>query len=367
MNKNESDFDRVFKDRGGFFDPTLESDSVAKLTAELKVTLEDAVNYLKPRYPQLPEINFDFIRSNIFNACVRQVDNKLYLGINIGTFFLLNDMFLKMFLSKGMFSNVGDTNIETEDKKILNAVIDSGNVCYFGSTTLHPIDPTRYFYASTYTSFAMNFLIFHECCHIIRGHIGYATNKKHTIEWNEVETNKTIALDGLVSQTLEMDADSFAVNHAHITALSYIKSSGTLDNNYPNVYSDLRTFYTNWGSAIYSFFRLCDINAPNNDFSKNRSHPPPSVRMSLITNNITTILSRDKSGDSKLVLEEILKSITIAEDAFASITFQERNPIVFFLNYPNTISYQHLLIKNWNNVLPLIKPFSYGELPPIVN
>jgi hypothetical protein len=40
---------------------------------------------------------------------------------------------------------------------------------------------------------------------------------------------------------------------------------------------------------------------------------------------------------------------------------------MFFQNVGAGREYFNEIVNNWNNVYPLIKPFAYGELPPLKN
>src|SRR5690348_5925182 len=99
MTEKQKEFDLIFKKYGGYYDPAKNGSKEIQLACEMtKRNIYQTINSLKQdKYPLMPEIHVDFINSSILNASVSKYNDRYYFGINIGTLFLIADMFNKMF------------------------------------------------------------------------------------------------------------------------------------------------------------------------------------------------------------------------------------------------------------------------------
>ncbi len=361
MTEREIKFDNFFKNRNGIF--LFNSD----LTNEVKSFITRIENYLKPRYPTLPNIIGDFIADNSLNAVAGKYEDDYFVGINIGTYFLIGDMFNKMMATKSVFEKIGNIAIETSDKKILNAIIENKSISFDHANTTNVIvakDPIRRDFGGICTSLIMNFIIFHEFGHIIRGHVGYVNQFNYnTIE----EIDSAIKpVEPLTYRTLEMDADSFAVNHMFLIGIQYLNVHN-LSHPFNLLYKDIPTFLSNFIFSIYCLFKLFEIEEFNPAIANNLNHPPPSIRISLILDNVASLLEHHQIANQDDLIKQILYSVVEAENAFSSIRyFSNNSSSLFFSNHAKSEEYVNEILLNWKNVYPLIEPFAFGKLPPIV-
>ncbi|MBC7488453.1 MAG: hypothetical protein H7282_17070 [Cytophagaceae bacterium] len=355
MTVEQFKFHYIFSSKGGLF-------NVAHLEElqHFKTAIEQMFEVIKKKYPNLPPINFDFVLNDSLNACVKKVNGEYYIGINIGAYFLLKDMFQKMLSSNKVLLNVGNPLIETGDKNLLTALnnrpieFDIANI-----EMIVPKDPVRTSYGSLYMTFCLNFLVLHECAHIIRGHLDYHIKSNHNSDWNEFEDlNPQTNLESCsLYQTLEMDADSFATNWAFIEAESIIEHNLPPIKNDTSVFENWNSFVFNWFFSIYSLLRMQGFNELNVSKCKSYTHPPATIRMALIAGNIISILEKKNKNDS---IDEITKNYIAsskeAEKAYMEITCSHDCFGHFAEIYKNTDlqNYNSEILSNWNKVRPLL-------------
>src|SRR5262249_3263159 len=156
-----------------------------------------------------------------------------------------------------------------------------------------PKDKLRVFYAFAYSSLAFNFLLMHEIGHIVRGHNGYVSSKIKEYKWEEIDYRSIRGpyITPINSQTMEMDADSFATNHAFIQAHYYITHPNAWDEAKSDsrmnlIYKDYPSFCGHWCFAVYTLFRLFGFQEIKPDRIRSLSHPPAVIRMSMILANV---------------------------------------------------------------------------------
>jgi tetrahydromethanopterin S-methyltransferase subunit B len=366
MNDKEAAFDSLFKEKGGLF--YYDHDRLPTDLEGIRQMANEMLSYLKPFYPELPDVYFNFINNPSLNATAGKYNGAYYIGLNIGTFILLSDMFTKMLSNQNILPSLGNAKAETNEKYTLDAIINQGVTSFNVNNPINavkPKDPTRKIYCSVFLGFVIDFLVLHEFCHIARGHLGYAKSLKYNL-WSELEAyNKQGRFKPLISQTLEMDADSFAINHVCLRTHYIMNKHNTL----PELinFKNFETFFQSWTFAIYSFFRLCIFTPFDIDKARELDHPPAPVRLRMITLNIVTKLLEMgyKQDEVDRCIKAQLQSMKEAEKAFTYITYSDNSLHILLDSYQQSDEYVEDIVNNWNNVYPLIKPFAYGNLPKI--
>lgn len=376
MTEQESIFNNLFIAKGGLFDVDLGISLAGKDRLRVFIGMKENIirfaNLLKVSYPNFPEIHFNLINNYSLNAAATKFEGKYYIGINIGVYFLIFDMFSKMLASKDVLTDIGNHLLETNDEKILSSHISEGclvfNTANVRENTFLPRDPIRTNYAHHLTHIAIKFLVHHECAHILRGHVDFLSHSQNQTMWNEFENLQTKPiLQPSFSQTMEMDADSLATNHAFMYANYMITHQNELDSFEKIVYKDWNVFVHDWIFAIYCLFKLFGFNAIDIQKAKQKTHPPSIIRLSLIGGNLTPIFSASYGGDKyhQIVVNAFWKGVENAEKAFTSVTFHENQLELFSSTILNEElnKYNQDIANNWNNVRPFIEPFAYGKLP----
>ena len=100
MNDDKQTFDQLFKTQGGLFDRNISANIISLETIE--GYLHRSLRKLKRSFPNMPDVYLDFIESLKMNACITESNHKFYLGITIGMYFILFDMYNKIFSSKNL-------------------------------------------------------------------------------------------------------------------------------------------------------------------------------------------------------------------------------------------------------------------------
>jgi hypothetical protein len=371
------EFHKVFLEKGGLFDVDNldEKDFLRKL--KLDINMEIAL--IKKVYPLAPDIHFDFIYNSEINASVDNKDGVFFVGIYIGTFFLLSDMFMKMLSTKKVLAHVGNIDKESSEKITINALQMERGVGFRYEedyNLIFPNDIKRKTYAETLTNFALKFLVYHECGHIIRGHLGYVKNSKFEYSWDEYLPNSAEYNKGILNlrQTLEMDADSFAVNRSFILGKIFTlelkvnsKESKYYSELYSWIYRDIATFVRTWSFSIYSMFRLFGFYKIDLDRAVIKDHPPCIMRINMILSNLMKIIKLDKSLNFEEMFEASFFASQEAEESFTHVTYSD-NLYQDFWKLGRT-DYFRLYIKellaNWNTLRPELEKHAYGKLPPL--
>jgi len=319
----------------------------------------------------LPDVYIDIIDNSSLNACATKSGQKYFIGIHGGTIFLIYDIFFRMMSSRNIFTGIGDVTKEAETKKIFNAQLtDLGQLAVVKDQheILTPVSYARGLLAQLFIDIAIEFLIAHEYAHIIFGHVDYCHSILGTFEIEETTQKSTTSkvIDPLVSQTLEMDADSFATNRG-MEMLNLIFTN-------PNfAVPDAQQFYKNWPSmikmwvfSIYTFFRIFG-HTNNSNSIKTDLHPPASIRSHLVMANIFSIfqVKYDTSLLSEISTICIDAALTV-EKAFEEISHQgfDLAPLDFSKK-EEALIHGRFLMKNWNIVRPLLEPFTYIPLSPL--
>ena len=238
----EEEFNLIFKKYGGLFNYQ-KINSTDYIEYMLGV-FRDIIQLYAPEEKGLPIPHINIIDNSNLNAVVSKGSLGYHIGFNAGTFFLIKDIFGRMMASPNVLVKFGDTSKE-ETSKLYNAQITDFNILNLASELPDPVVPENYtrFAISDYlATIALVFLVRHEYAHIIMGHIDYLTGEANTfaIEEKEREITNTKDSFSMLLQTLEMDADSFAVNSAteDIIRLSSSVPSGFTKELIPNTISN---------------------------------------------------------------------------------------------------------------------------------
>ncbi len=327
-----------------------------------------ALAFIKFKYPNLPHVHVDIVNNWELNAAASKYLERYFIGVTRGTYLLLFDIFNKIFATKSILPHLGDINLESEGKKTIN-VIQTGYGIELDpnpENIVMPNDKVRGFYAQAYISFALDFIIMHELGHILRGHNGFIYENIKGLIWKEIGNTqrKNKFITTLDSQTLEMDADSFATNWAFITAeVWHNRPLG--DKNMALLFSDYSVFFGHWAFAIYTFFRLFGFYSLREKDINESSHPSPAIRASMVFRNIEPMLIARKMNieEQEKIKEAIASAIEAADIAFTEVTYHERSINTFFEVHKNADSYVTKLLYNWNLVRPKLEPFAFTVLP----
>jgi len=366
---HKENFNYLFKDRGGAFEGN--NPETLYFLNTFKTYIENIVSYVRKHYPALPEVYVDFVNNLTLNAGAVYYKGGYYIGLYLGAKIIIGELFNAELSSTNILPEMGNPSLDFGDKKI--GLINNGGILSIdlsGLPNQKSNDPLRAFYSDFFSQKTIDFLILHELGHIIRGHCGYKSSLTNNALWVEFNGDSNAFYTPLISQTLEMDADSFAVNHSIILAYHSISEYMSLSDDLKKLYENIETFLENWIFCIYSFFKLSEAASPSLADFENKCHPHPAIRIWLILNNIYAILeSRNMPSEQITTLSfKLSKIMEHADFAFSEVTFNKFNYQSMVDVFFQTQIYTNKLTKNWNNVLPLIKSYAIdpSKLPPAV-
>ncbi len=352
-------FNEVFKNYGGIIDVH----DLGKDWQIFETIFERVLKQIKSAYPNAPDIYINFIKSLRLNAAVSIKEEKYYIGINIGLYFIFIDVFKKILCNKKLYTNLGDNSKESELKSTINVLIDNGCVCYYHDKLNYkdPIDKERTLYAGCFTMMAIQFIIYHEVCHIIHGHVKYKFNNlKNSNCWDEIpELMNFDLLENSFDQSLEIDCDSFATLSYFRKFSSLVKDTDKQPSVFNLIFKDGKSFLKCWIYTIYPMFRILGYH-PDWTVYKKQSHPPPIIRFSNSFRILLGLLIKDGYLDDDFDLfEDAHKYILEAEIAFSEVTYHEFDVKIIIDIQTKNDEYVDFLWDVLKESFNILSPFSY--------
>lgn len=340
--------DSIFKERGGIYQ-TKEKDHL-----EFINFCNDHIRLIRSIYRKLPEIEVVLINNESLNATAAKSKDGLYfIGFNIGLIDAIKDIFLKMVaikksnsdedihvnLSRGKFGVQYDPDAPKSDIPV------------------HYLDEKIMMY---HVILVYKFIIYHEVCHILRGHVDFIDKKFNAILSENDQEEDSDKVDFL--QTLEMDADSFAINR-----LIGELFEGRVSKSHPGfgeLYSSLIGYTYHLMYGLYTFFRLFGFYQSDTKHYQ-LSHPVPSVRMTMILSNIGTIFYHYNPKDKDAAIEEALKAIIFADESFCLVSYMESDVKKFYNIFMDSNTKKHMdkIRDNWKVLFAELSKYTYAPLP----
>ena len=343
----EEKFDNCFKSKGGILkNQNSKTENILRAGNEF-------INHIRKIYPNLPLIHFNLIDNYTINASAKKFGNNFFIGINIGTLNLIEDLFLKIESCKYSMS---------EDCPKLNLINSSKGVEYnpLYDTTILSFAKGNLRLATEQARIVFKFIIYHEICHILRGHLGLVSNN-FNLSISEINDIDDVDIINIL-QTLEMDADSFATNRSINDLLEKRIPNQDAEN---SIFNNLETFAFHYSYSIYCFFRIFGFYSLDISYIKSKSHPVPAFRISMILDNIETILIDRGVPNINNILSETVKAIKEAETDLSNITFFDNQIARVQEIYINEklINYKSKVVSNWKEIKPKLEKYSFGKLP----
>ena len=358
----EEVFNGLFEQFGGL----AKADDIPHL-AQLRSRMYESIDIVRITYPKLPHIYINYVASNKVNARITKYEDKYYLGINMGAFFLMRDMFTRMLSHTNILPEIGNALNEAEVTDYLLASIEDGQLSFIVDLKAFsfPKDPVRKLVADYFTNLAFEFLLHHECCHVLRGHLSYVlenSDNSYLYENNDKVNDSKLPSD--ILQALEMDADSFALNRMFNLFRSFHDGHILASEELKFLYKDYETIVGIITYITYCFFRLFGHNQPKSNEIMLYDHPPISIRMVMVVSNIVSILHPTPNDESKKLDAIITQKMMEAERAFLTIT-----PQYSMWNedtYPEELAtqYMRMLERKWKEIRPDLWPLKYSDTLP---
>jgi hypothetical protein len=365
----EEEFDLLFKSYGGSFNP--KKTNHPEILENTINGCRNILNNHKQNNSKLPEAYFGFINNPVLNAIASKKDNNYFIGINIGTYFLLLDIFNRMLSSKEILTEFGNVSEESDNVKIFDPQITDARIFYMAKEPPAPVapkNPVRYYLAQLLTAYSIKYLLLHEYAHIIFGHLDFLNSQNNSFECSELTYNNfKNGIDPLTSQILELDADSYAIYTAIKEILVLQENSSLIKDELLPFYKDLSTAIKVWLFAVYTLFRLFGNSVPKVEDLKKLSHPPSGIRQHILfATSYSVFETKPETKFLEIIPNLCVETMKEAESAFQKISIKKLNSEALAFAYKKE-SFDHVtfLMKHWNNVRPKLEQYAYGNLAPL--
>lgn len=328
--------------------------------------LQKECNAISPN--PMPYVHFDFIDDSTINACAFKHKGREYIGMNIGAFWLLRDIFNRMLSSKDIFPEIGNLSKETgksyklptifDDTNELNAFFKSGKI----EAAHPPKDPERAEYAALLTYFALHFIVCHEYGHLANGHLEFL-DKINGIKLIIEMDNKRLptVFTPLMNRTIEMNADAFAVargmrrilNSAYPPNITFANSMK--DTNVQEL-KKLEFLISAWSVSIWVFFSLLGSKRMDGNPSVEPRYPTPRQRQIISINTVHAFYEYKPYFDIEFITDIVANTILRAELNLSIIAGYKYNPAPILKTYSENKYITELLDEWKNNLRPHLEP-----------
>jgi len=351
-------FNYVFESKGGYINPSeLPREEVLN---NLIRGIRDHISNIRATRPEFPNPSVHIIRSLILGASAAKLEEEYYIGINLATRFLMEDLFYRMLSSNNILKQFGNPTLEADTQKVNYATNTELNELIkekLPNEKIYPNDPSRAVLAEFLVAISIKYLSVHEYAHVIFGHVDY--------KMGLISEGKEI--NPLDNQTLEYDADAYAVKIALQEIFFLVENKGQVRDEIISFYEDIETAIFIWTFAIYSLYRLYQKHAIDENTIHLKSHPPVGVRQRIVFGMIRVLLDNDKYRYLIPKLDYILSDvITQVEKAFEEISHQGLcKGNIRFAFTPKADAHLKAIHNNWAEVRPRLEVFSYAKLAPV--
>jgi hypothetical protein len=182
------------------------------LTQIMERWIEDVRAIFEERSPSPADAKLEIglLKRGTINAAAAIIDGVDVIGINLGTIYIIRELFDKLLSHPAVLPNIGDASLEKErwlcdpSRAVTDWEIDMAK-----GRPFCPNDPQRAHHASRLFLFAIDFIFHHELGHLFNGHVNWLLSTTGFRALPEVGASAIAGLTSIDRQTLEMDADSF--------------------------------------------------------------------------------------------------------------------------------------------------------------
>jgi hypothetical protein len=216
--------------------------------------------------PTMGPVHFDYIENLELNALAFEADDHDFVGVYVGTVVTIYAFFSSLLAYPRLLMSIGNPLAEEEWKSY---TVDPKLLFR------QPKDVARRSFAHQIATIAIDFLFAHEIGHLMNGHVKLLRTRQGIPLMPEFDPTQKTREQNLTLQTLEMDADSFAVGQGLATAFGRAGDpSLVFPPDWRQWYGTARLALFGWTLAIYGLFRLFFKGAVNLDDLDSTNHRP---------------------------------------------------------------------------------------------
>lgn len=313
------------------------------------------------------DFKYKYLKDFSLNGSAYHIKNIDYITLNVGLVGNIHALFYTLFSNPNVFSKIGNSNNEYGHYIVSFKFDDTTKEIGY---THFPNDVIRKEAATLSSLFAIRFILFHELAHHLNGHVFYVKEKTNKFEL--FTTNNNARLEGLSAldyQTIEMDADSFAIINS-ISNIYGIYVDFEKNSKLKKMITNRYELFSLWAFSIHCLFLLFEDHHKNVDITKDK-HLPAKYRQSLnlsaamkLLNNmkLKEVDSLHKQNFLKQVNEHINYGIVHSEHCYNNSFNTNHNFVMDLLKNPNLLIHSQHVLDNWDNLRPKLERYARTEL-----
>lgn len=315
--------------------------------------VRDSYNLMIQESPKsYPEVHLGIINDYKFNAIAFKYKNNYFIGLNIGLIRIVKNFYNYLFSRNDVFKEIDTSeeqnpNIDINLSELDNYIDTIGDLFNnYNFESIYPNSKERKNNAKYFAANAISYLFFHEYGHIVHGHLDYSIETNKNFVFFESNTKNK---GSLISQCLEMDADSFAATKT----ISLIKD--------PTFWSG--SALTTGFSSVF-MFQLLSTKIDNLNELSNYSHPIPAIRQTIYLNMVYAFFYQfnEKSAEeiAGKVTDIVLKEHKVV---FMDILGLDKDSLAIVQSVNKDVNQHFLKIMNtWNEIRDDLSKYAYGPI-----
>lgn len=263
----------------------------------LRASAERTIDEVTKNDTRRPNIYFDFVEDNEFNAFATSMGSDYFILVNTRVVVSIPALFRNLLSLPQFASHIGDPSLETRPPitTVPIGMHESRFIDAMSHVERLPKCPIRERAAARFSQTALNFLLLHELGHIRNGHLPFLFSGTDTMPMlPEAELKPPDDRNMLAEHTFENDANSHAVVHG-VNAVIRLTRTTT-----PAPGDPLDALYATPEHTLYAYllpvYTLLRALGRTPDWSHEEiwksSHPPMAIRQYLLTALVSAHLAR---------------------------------------------------------------------------
>jgi hypothetical protein len=312
---------------------------------------------------KIPPVHICILAGKELGACVTKYNGKFFIGISFGTFFILQGLFCHSLASPNVLVEYGDPSQEIQNPKVFNfQITDLYQYVASVADEVVPKGLQRCEMAENFYSYAIHFLVFHELGHALLGHIDFkvaSSGESEFADESRVDPPQG-KIENHVSQFLELDADTFAIQQSFRNIEGVVNAYGGDQ----KMKLKLMSIYVcSWAFSVYALCRLFNRFEPDGADLMKSGHPSPGIKQLNLLEVIKQAYQWKSTVKDPLYCSpvRILTLVTLAfrevEAAFSEISEQDFTG-EFILYKEHLLRHYKILSGTFKHNQSLIQPYS---------
>lgn len=293
-----------------------------------------------------------------------------FVGVSYGSSYVLGNLYGRLLAHPDVFSDFGDAQNESALNETFDFIPSSTD--NFAFDLILPKCPLRSKLAITFKNLAHDFLFFHELTHLRNGHLEFVNEKfGHKSTSSTLEAlGELTGKDGMIFQTLEIDADCGAISTLLNTWIEAMATKHESSDESPHglatreyAYGNIESLIFNLNYVLYLLFRFLGDGPWMSEIQENWLHPFPQIRAVSVGNIIIANLEKKNLGlDPKDIAKIITSSTFKAEQDLALITNTKPNYTLLtsVIRNPDQNLYLESFERNWSAIRPELEKYKRG-------